>query len=65
MAEFLDNFFDAIYTVEAIDADVSDTVTFRFSDDSPDAGYFMIDEHSGAIYPIMPFDHEDPQDSRW
>ena len=63
MAEFFENYYDAIYTVEAIDADVSDTVTFRFSDDSPDAGYFMIDEHSGAIYPIMPFDHEDPQDS--
>ena len=62
MAEFFENYYDAIYTVEAIDADVSDTVTFRFSDDSPDAGYFMIDEHSGAIYPIMPFDHEDPQD---
>ena len=61
-AEFFENYYDAIYTVEAIDADVSDTVTFRFSDDSPDAGYFMIDEHSGAIYPIMPFDHEDPQD---
>ena len=62
MAEFLENSFDTIYTVEAMDADVSDTVTFRFSDDSPDAGYFMIDEHSGAILPIMPFDHEDPQD---
>ena len=62
MAEFLENSFDAVYTVEAIDADLSDTVTFRFSDDNPDAGYFMIDEYTGAIYPIMPFDHEDPQD---
>ncbi len=38
-------------------------MTFRFTDDSPDAGYFMIDEFSGAIYPIMPFDHENPQDA--
>ena len=60
--EILENSYDAIYTVEAIDTDAVDTVTFRFADDSPDAGYFMFDEFSGVIYPIMPFDHENPQD---
>ncbi len=62
-AEILENSFDLVYTIEASDADASDTVTFRFADESADAGYFMIDEFSGAIYLNMPLDHEDPQDA--
>src|SRR5262249_47390327 len=62
-AEILENSFDAIYVVEVSDADAIDTVSFRFADDSADAGYFIIDEFSGAIYPILPFDHENPLDA--
>src|SRR6185295_4165203 len=62
-AELVENSYDLVYTVEAMDTDASDTVTFRFGDDSPDAGYFMIDEFSGAIYLNMPLDHEAPQDA--
>src|SRR5262245_61550981 len=62
-AEIIENAFEAIYVVEASDADAIDTVSFRFADDSPDAGYFLIDEFSGAIYPILPFDHESPLDA--